>query len=292
MPSQPHFDRRGLLMGAAAMATLGLIPCSGVASAAPLTKVNALGVLRVAVYKDNRPWSWRSDGKLVGIDADLGTALASALGVRVDLAELIADESVDDDLRNGVWKGGLLGFQAADIMLHVPFDRTFAARNDQVAIIAPYYRESFQFACVKGAIDCNAAPNMFHGHKLAAEIDSVPDFYLMGAFGGILAKDVTHFPSGAEAVEAITDGRADGVLASKAQIESVLAARKSTNIARRNTALPAFTSPGWDIGMAVKENSRTLGDAVEAILTKMTDSGELKAIFDKYGVTYTPALAG
>ncbi len=55
--------------------------------------------------------------------------------------------------------------------------------------------------------------------------------------------------------------------------------------------LPAFTSPGWDIGIAVKENSRNLGDAVEGLLATMIASGEVKAIFDRYGVTYTPALA-
>lgn len=282
-------DRRSFLMQAAALAALGLVP--GRTEAAPLAKVKALGVLRVAVYKDNRPWSWREGGKLVGIDADLGTALAHALGVRIDLAELIADESVDDDLRNGVWKGGLLGFQPADIMLHIPFDRAFAARNDQVAIVAPYYRESFQFACVKGEMDCNGPPAQFRGHRLAAEIDSIPDFYLMGTSGGALARDVTHYPTGTDAVTAITDGRADGVLASRAQIETVLYSAKPANIARRTMPLPAFSSPGWDIGMAVKENSRNLGDAVEGLLAKMVESGELKAIFDRYGVTYTPALA-
>ena len=43
--------------------------------------------------------------------------------------------------------------------------------------------------------------------------------------------------------------------------------------------------------MAVKENSRNLGDAIEGILSGMTASGQMKAIFDTYGVTYAPALA-
>ncbi|CAN5282883.1 transporter substrate-binding domain-containing protein [soil metagenome] len=281
-------DRRAFLSSAAVAALLGFVPR---AMAAPLGKVRDLGVLRVAVYKDNRPWSWRKDGKLVGIDVDLAQALAKGLGVRADIAELVADESVDDDLRNGVWKGGLLGFQAADLMLHVPFDRTFAARNDQVAIIAPYYRESFQFACVKGEMDVNAPPTQYRGKRLAVEIDSIPDFYLIGTFGGILAKDVVHFPGGAEAVAAVTDGRADGVLASRAQIDAVLHDSGATNIARRTMPLPAFTSAGWDIGMAVKENSRNLGDAVEGILAQMAVSGALQAIFDAHGVTYKGAVA-
>ncbi len=282
-------NRRTFVMQALAMTALGLMPRA--AQAAPLAKVKTLGALRVALYKDNRPWSWRSDGKIIGIDADIGTALAKQLGVRVDLAELIADESVDDDLRNGVWKGGLLGFQPADVMLHIPFDRAFAARNDQVAIVAPYYRESFEFACLKGEIDCNAAPTQYRGHPLAAEIDSIPDFYLMGLGGGTLAKDVVHYTGGTDAVAAMTDGRAHGVLASRAQIETVLAERKPTNVARRTMPLPGFTSPGWDIGMAVKENSRNLGDAIESVLSAMVATGELQAIFARYGVTYRAALA-
>lgn len=282
--------RRAFLSSAAVAALLGLV--SHAAKAAPLGKVKDLGVLRVAVYKDNRPWSWRKDGKLVGIDVDLAQALAKGLGVRADIAELVADESADDDLRNGVWKGGLLGFQPADIMLHVPFDRVFAARNDQVAIIAPYYRENFQFAAVKGEMDVNAAPDQYRGKRLAVEIDSIPDFYLIGTAGGALAKDVVHYPGGAEAVLAVTQGQADGVLASRAQIDAILHDTAATNIARRTMPLPAFTSTGWDIGMAVKENSRNLGDAVEAILATMTGSGEMEAIFKAHGVTYQKPRAG
>lgn len=280
-------DRRAFILSLAAAALGPVAP----AAAAPLGRVRELGTLRVAVYKDNRPWSWRKGGKLIGIDVDIAQALARALSVRADIAELVADESVDDDLRNGVWKGGLLGFQPADIMLHVPFDRTFAMRNDQVAIIAPYYRESFQFAAARGALDVSAPPTQYRGKRLAVEIDSIPDFYLIGAFGGILAKDVVHFPGGAEAVTAVIDGRADAVLASRAQIDAVLHDSGATHIVRRTGPLPAFTTPGWDIGMAVKENSRNLGDAVEAILTEMAASGALKAIFESHGVAYAPALA-
>ena len=281
--------RRDILGG---LGTLALTAAfSARTDAAPLGKVKELGVLRVAVYKDNRPWSWRRNGKLAGIDVDLAAAFAQKLGVRLDAAELIADESVDDDLRNAVWKGGLLGFQACDLMMHVPFDRTFAARNDQVAIIAPYFREGFGLACGNEVSDCELPPPQFKGKRIAAELDSIPDFYLIGSFGGVLKQDVTHFPTGTEAVSAVVDGKSDVVVASKAQIEHVLAERKAPAIHRRKSSLPAMLSPGWDIGMAVKENSRTLGDAIEQILADMTASGELNTIFDRYGVTYTPALA-
>ncbi|MBA4092096.1 substrate-binding periplasmic protein [Sphingomonas sp. VDB2] len=284
-------SRRAWMGGAGAALALGLLP--GRSDAAPLAKVKALGTLRVVVYKDNRPWSWEEGGKLVGLDVDLAQAIAGKLGVRADVAELVADESADDDLRNGVWKGGLLGFTPGDVMLHVPFDRTFAARNDQVAIVAPYYRESFAFAGVGGAVALEGMPTEWRGRRLAAELDSIPDFYLIGSFGGLLTKDVAHYPSGSAAVEAMTAGKADAVLASRAQIEEGLhrAGDGASRIALRKGPLPAFASPGWDIGMAVKENSRTLGDAVEEIATAMAASGEMKALFARYGVTWTPANA-
>ncbi|WP_311270604.1 transporter substrate-binding domain-containing protein [Sphingobium sp. WCS2017Hpa-17] len=281
-------SRRGLIGGAGAALALGLIP--GDLSAAPLAKVKALGTIRVVVYQNNRPWSWEEGSKLVGLDVDLALAIATKLGVRADIAQLVADESADDDLRNGVWKGGLLGFTPGDIMLHVPFDRVFASRNDQVAIIAPYYRESFGLAG-GGGMAVEAMPTEWKGRKLAVELDSIPDFYLIGSFGGVLAKDVTHYPTGSEAVAATMAGQADAVLASRAQIEEGTHRAGGRALALRKGPLPAFASPGWDIGMAVKENSRTLGDAVEEIITAMAASGEMKALFARYGVTWTPANA-
>lgn len=284
-----RIDRRRMIGAMGAAAALALLPRR--AAAAPLAKVRAPGVLRVAVYRDNRPWSWRRDGTLTGIDVDLATALARALGVRADIAELTADESVDDDLRNAVWRGGLLGFPPCDLMMHVPFDRAFANRNDQVAIIAPYYRESFALACGNEAPDCEAPPPRFKGRRLAAELDSIPDFYLMGAFGGMLKQDVVHFPTGTDAVTALVNGKADVAVASRAQVETVLSGGAAPDIHRRKGPLPAMMSPGWDIGMAVRENSRSLGDAIEALLADMAQSGALAAIFAAYGVSYAPPLS-
>lgn len=282
--------RRSLLAGMSGMVA-ATVAMPRVAEAAPLEKVKQLGSLRVAVYRDNRPWSWRRDGKLVGIDVDIAAALAKRLGVRLDAAELTADESVDDDLRNGVWRGGLLGFMACDVMMHVPYDRVLAARNDQVAIMAPYYRENFGLVCANEVSDCEVAPVQFQGKRLATELDSIPDFYFAGSFGGALRKDVAHYPTGAEAVQALLENKADVAMASRAQIENVLADAPGANVRRRKGPLPAIPSPGWDIGMAVKENSRTLGDAIEEELSGLIGSGEIKAIFDHYGVTYAPPLA-
>ena len=259
--------------------------------AAPIAKVKELGVLRVGLYNDNRPWSWEQDGKPVGIDADLARALAEGLGVRADLALFIADEEVSDDLRNVVWRGGLLGFQRCDVMLHVPFDRTLMQSEDNCVFLAPYYRETFGAACAADAGNCEVVPAQFKGRPIAAELDSVPDFYLLGHAGGILAPNLVHKRSGYEAISALADGEAEFAVATRAQIEAAMADAPDSGIRKRQGPLPMMLSPGWDVGIAVKEDSRNLGFALEEQIDAMIADGRMKALFARHGVDWQPALA-
>lgn len=290
-------DRRSLLRGLAGVAGALALPAALRPSpllAAPLDKVKDLGVLRVGLYADNRPWSWDDGGKAAGIDADIARALAQALGVRADVVLFLADEDLSDDLRNVVWRGGLLGFQPCDVMLHVPFDRQLMAKEDNCVFLAPYYRESFGAACGAEVDDCEAPPARLKGKRIAAELDSIPDFYLLGHAGGTLAKDIVHIPTGYGAVAAVGEGKADAVVATSAQIEAAIHDEKAAGrdtIRRRRSFLPAMHSPGWDIGIAVKENSRNLGFALEEQIAAMAADGRLRDIFSRHGVEWRPALA-
>lgn len=272
-------NRRELLVG-----SLAALAVSQAARAAPVDKVKAAGVLRVAVYRDFEPWSWRdASGKLVGIDVDLGEALAKAIGVSSTAVDFMADESVDDDLRNMVWRGSLIGGQLADVMMHVPVDRKLQLENDRVVIGAPYYREGFMMACAPG-VDCDVAPPQFKGRRLAAELDSIPDFYLSGSFGGVLRGDVRHLMSGAAAIDEVVRGKADVVLATRAQVEHAKASA-GDRIKLRRGPLPALPSPGWDVGIAVKDDSRDLADALEAAMAQLVKDGTVDAILARYGVS-------
>jgi polar amino acid transport system substrate-binding protein len=281
--------RRGVLAGAAA--ALSLLGPARALMAAPLDKVRELGVLRVALYRDNRPWSWEEGSGAGGIDADLARAIAEALGVKPELAFFTADEDVSDDLRNVIWRGGLLGFRPCDLMMHAPFDMRFAAKEERTVFIAPYAREEFTAICSTQTRDCDMPPQRFVGKKVGAELDSVPDFYLMGSFGGILKSDVVHFTTGYEAAAAVQDGAVEMAVASRAEIEAALFDRPDVPARLRKSPLPMMMSDGWDIGMAVRDDSRSLGAAVEDIVAAMAEDGRLAAIFARYGVTWQPAAA-
>jgi len=285
----PLLGRRALLGGMVASAAALVAPSP--LAAAPLAKVKELGVLRVAVYKDNRPWSWNDGGTLRGIDVDLADTLAKALGVKLDIAEFMAGDDMGADLRNAVWRGGVLGFRPADIMMHVPFDRKLMIENDQVAILAPYYRESFGAACGPEQPDCDVPVPQYRGRRLAAAIASAPDQYLLGGFGGTLRSSVTHFNTGHDAVLALGTHQADVAIATRAEVEAAIFDMKDPTIKARKPALEAMLSPGWDIAMAVKENSRSLGDAVEGIIGTMATDGRFQALFAAHGVQWRPAVS-
>lgn len=283
-------SRRGFLAG---MVGAGCaMALSGPLGAAPLAKVRELGILRVGLYADNRPWSWdRGGGQPAGIDVDLALAIAEQLGVKAEIALFTADEELSDDLRNVIWRGGLLGFRRCDLMLHVPFDMQLSAKEDQVVFVAPYYREEFTAICSAQTRDCDQPPQRFVGSKVAAELDSIPDFYLVGGFGGILRGDVQHYPTGHAAALAVHEGEVEMAVATRAQIEASMADSAGSGAKLRKSPLPMIPSSGWDIGMAVREDSRTLGFAVEDIVGRMAADGRMKSLFAKAGVTWQAAAA-
>ncbi len=274
-----HPSRRAILAGAAAAL---LVPRA--AGARGLDKIKAEGAMRIAVYRDFEPWSWAGpDGRFIGIDVDLGRAIARALGVRADIVDFMADEDVGDDLRNMVWRGSLVGGQLSDIMMHVPVDRQLALDNDRVVIGAPYYREGFMIACGIDT-DCEVAPPAFKGKRLVAELDSVPDFYFSGGFGGVLRADTRHAMSGAAAVASVTKGDADVVLATRAQIEHALAGGEP-RVKTRRGPIPALPSAGWDVGVAVKDDARDLADLLDQMIAGFRKDGTVDAILKTYGVS-------
>ncbi|HSF47431.1 MAG TPA: amino acid ABC transporter substrate-binding protein, partial [Burkholderiales bacterium] len=116
----------------AALAALLFFFCAS-APAEGLQAVRENGRLRVAVYKDFPPFSANGEG----IDVDLAAALAAKLGLKLELFWIQPDESVEDDLRNAVWKGHYLGGGVADVMLHAPVDPEYARRIEKVRLFGP-----------------------------------------------------------------------------------------------------------------------------------------------------------
>lgn len=254
---------------------------AGPAAARPLDEVRAAGAVRIVVYRDFPPFSREVGGRPAGIDVDIGGAIARHLGVTPEIILLSADESVDDDLRNGVWKGPRIGGSAGDLMMHVPYDRALQVRNELIVLFAPYHREELVVARRSATQVLTAAVD----DRLGVEIASISDLYLSGAYGGRFRENTRRFLNLYEAAAALARGEVDGLMGPRSEVETALATVGSALVVSA-PGLPNLLNASWPIGVAVKEDSRDLGYAVEDAVNAMIADGTMAEIFRKHGATH------
>ncbi|WP_374407444.1 substrate-binding periplasmic protein [Hydrogenophaga sp.] len=287
-------DRRGLRRRQA-MALLPItlaMPWSAIAQTdlSDLERVRASGTLKVAVYKDNAPFSSGPVADMKGLDVSLAEALARQMNLKLSLLPFDAGENMNDDLRNMVWRGHYLGYGPADVMLQVPADRYLANANPQVTILAPYMRQSNVLLHDTRRLADAAAPEDLKGLPLAAEKGSGAASVLMGYGGGLLRNQVAIFDSGVEAASAVLDGRAVAAFVTRAQAEAALA-RQPDAAARARISKITFNNGivdnGWPVALAVKSSNKNLGAALEGAMKSVRESGEMLAIFKQHGLTLT-----
>ncbi|MFT6913751.1 MAG: ABC-type amino acid transport substrate-binding protein [Motiliproteus sp.] len=264
----------------------------------------AEGTLRVAIYRNFPPYSYQEEGQAKGVDVDLAQAIASGLGLKLQLHWMTADETLDDDLRNHLWKGHylardesgpMLKREVADLMLRVPYDRDFAFKvdsdgrlvNDLVHFFGPYQHESW--ALVYDTEQLEAIENLaiFQYAQVGVEIDTLPDFYLSSAFRGRLLGNVKHFDSIPLALQAIATGEVAAVMGTQSQLQwGVRQLQQSKQLRPADIPFPNLVRRSWDLGMAVRDDQRELGYAVEDIVGVLVKSGQFERIYRRYNVQY------
>ncbi|QID17497.1 amino acid ABC transporter substrate-binding protein [Nitrogeniibacter mangrovi] len=264
----------GLVLGATA---------SAVGATAPQT--HEAGRLRIAVYNDFAPYS--DNGK--GVDVAIGRELAKRLGLQADIVGFNADEDMNDDLRNMVWKGHYLGTQPADVMLHVPVDHYLEKKNEQVHIFGPYHLETIAIARNPQRVPPVAgsaarALEVFTHEKIGVEVASLPDDFLLSVLNGRLRENVTHFMTIPEAVAALKKGEIAAVMATRAELEGALGTQSKFEISE--VQMPELRIKGWPIGMAVKADNASLQAALSKALEDIYHDGTLDRIFAQHGITH------
>ena len=248
----------------------------------------------IAVYSDFQPFSYLENGKEKGIDVDLAHIIAKKLGVKLRLRWMTADENVDDDLRNNLWKGHYLNRTVADLMLRVPYDKDYSLLRDDIGelvhqhvhMFAPFHTESWQVIFNSKKIDSVETMAVFQYHDIGVEVDSIPQFYLTSAFRGRMRDRAKQYPSISEAISAMTESKVDAVMGLTSQISHYQGKLSKINYPLAKNAFPVIGRQQWDIGMAVKADYRQLGYAVADIVENMIKTGDVEKIFANYDVIY------
>ena len=262
-------------------------PWNGTAQADGLDDIKARGILVVAVYRDFPPFSSKQGGEVVGIDSDIAKALAKRLGLKASIMELTAGESVDDDLRNAVWKGHYLERRVADAMLHIPTDKMFRLRNTNAVIFSPYFRERVVVARHPERVVKTDDATIFETEKVGVELATLADIYLTAQLAPNHTANVVHYPTIAKAVDALRAGEVAAVMGNETEILAALGG----DVKRFPTApMPAagLTKPWWELGLAVKDSNRQLSHVLEDAMAALLKDGTIAAIFKRHGLPHRP----
>ena len=244
------------------------------------------GVLMVAVYTDFVPFSQVGAAGCEGIDVALARRLAERLNLKPKLLPFTAGANMADDLRNMVWRGDVLHYGPADVMMHVPVDRRFSAANDQALTFAPYYRESL--VLVRNVRVLPAPPNApdLVGKAVAAEQGTAAASALLGAAGGALRDTVKITSTPQEALQLLGGGQVAAALVTRAQAEAALRVMPNrAAYAISPLMLNGIPREGWVVGMAVKAENTDLAGKIAEALQAMASSGELRELFASQGLT-------
>ncbi|MFG6488779.1 substrate-binding periplasmic protein [Roseateles sp. BYS78W] len=272
-------NRRHLLAWAAAGALTGTQ-----AGATTLAQVRERGRLVVGLYEDMPPFHLK--GK--GIDVELGQALAEAIGVKFSPLPFIADENMNDDLRNMVWKGHYLGYGPADVLMHVPVDRPLIEATPQARIFGPYYREHVVLARRVADLPVLDSLSQLGTRRVAVAGQTLAGWLMIGADNGAYREQLlTQWKDGCDAARALQRGEVAAAAGLSSELEAVLAG----DTAYRIEPLPSPRAPrdGWAAGMAVKRDATDLAEALQDALNRLSQAGRVGEIFAKYKVAWRPA---
>ncbi len=273
------------ILSAAALITGLVAGAGGTVQAADLDKVHERGALEIAAYRDYPPFSYRDGRKNVGIDLDIGKALAEKMGVGLSVRMIGADENMEDDLRNNIWKGHYIGGGTVDVMMHVPYDLDYAEENDLVRFLTPYYRE--QIALLTHPERAGGVERIIdlEGLRVGVELDTLADFYLLSGRQGDLKDEVVHFTNLSLAAEALLAGEIDAIFGPQAEFEGILG-ESLGDYTVHYMATPGLRRNYWDVGLAVRINHKALANEVVQAMTELHESGAIREIFARHGVSY------
>jgi ABC-type amino acid transport substrate-binding protein len=251
-------------------------------------------VITIAVYRDFVPFSYQENGEDKGVDIEISKYIAKQLGVDLKIRWMSSDESVEDDLRNNIWKGDLINRTVADIMLRVPYDRDYSMMRDDVGLLvheqvhmfAPYHTESWKIVFNSKKIDSVPTMAIFQYHNIGVEVDSIPQFYLLAAFNGRMRDRAKHFNSMPLAISAMQANNVDAVMGLRSQVTHYQQKLDTKTYQLAANAFPMIGRQQWDIGMAVKKDYRQLSYTVADIVEAMVKKGLIQKIFNQYQASY------
>ena len=247
-------------------AALGLAACGGTtapAGSAPAETDGTVetlteGTITFATSPDYPPFENLVDGEYVGLDMDLGRAIAEELGLECEYTNIDFDGIVPAIVAGGQADAGLSGISITP------------EREDQVDFSEPYYIDNQAVAVMSDntAITEDNATEALNSENVTIAVQS-------GSTGADHAAEnypnaeILPFPNFTDAFAAVASGQADAVCGNSAVVQQMLAGAYTD----QHVILTSAT--GEEYAIAVSKDNPELLAAINDALAKLQEDGTI-----------------
>ena len=219
------------------------------------------GKLTFATSPDYPPFENLEDGEYVGLDMDLGRAIADYLGLECVYTNIDFDGIIPAIVAGGQADAGLSGISITP------------EREEQVLFTDPYYIDNQAVAVMSDNTEITEdnAAEALNNEAVTIAVQS-------GSTGADFAAEnfpnaeQLPFPNFTDAFAAVQAGQADAVCGNKAVVDQMLAGAYSDE----HTVLTSAT--GEEYAIAVSQDNPDLVDAMNEAIAALTEDGTLDEI--------------
>ena len=219
------------------------------------------GKLTFATSPDYPPFENLEDGEYVGLDMDLGRAIADYLGLECVYTNIDFDGIIPAIVAGGQADAGLSGISITP------------EREEQVLFTDPYYIDNQAVAVMSDNTEITEdnASEALNNEAVTIAVQS-------GSTGADFAAEnfpnaeQLPFPNFTDAFAAVQAGQADAVCGNKAVVDQMLAGAYSDE----HTVLTSAT--GEEYAIAVSQDNPDLVDAMNEAIAALTEDGTLDEI--------------
>ena len=227
------------------------------------------------------PYEYVDDnGEFAGIDVEIASLIADELGMKLEIVDTEFG-SIIGGVQSGKYDMGMAGMTVTDERKEqVNFSNTYAHAK-QVVIVktdsAWTSYEDFYTGYTTNADGDEVPAGVKENIKIGVQQDTTGDIYSSDEVGkwGFGESNVTRYKTGAEAVQALLTGKVTAVIIDNEPAKSYVAANEGLKILDGAYA-------DEDYAIAVNKDNTELLEKVNTALAKLTASGEIDKIVDKY----------
>ncbi|MCP3708717.1 ABC transporter substrate-binding protein [Paraburkholderia sp. CNPSo 3274] len=244
-----------------ALLTALLVVASTSAHADRLDDIKRAGVLRVAAFDSNPPFGFvdPKDNQIVGLDVDYARAVATSLGVKLEV------QPTNPANRIAFLKSGKVDLVFANFTITDD-------RKKEVDFSTPYFASGTQFIAKKGVLKSSEQLN---GLRIGADKGTTNEQQVRAKFPSatIIAYDDTPF-----AFAALRTGNVQAITQDGPKLVALLARAPD----KASYEISPFTISNDYEGVGVPKGETRLLEVVNSTLTHLESDGEATQIYDKW----------